>query len=87
MSKPEGYIEYLRRTQPAIIKTLEMAAEQGLVVLDEEIDALGATNRLLFTNPIIHEVLNSLISEWADYRADTSGHFSSLLRGNDDDEA
>ncbi len=82
MSKPIGLIEHLQTRQPATWALLKLAAVDGLVLIDEETDAITATNRLLLTYPGLHDTIATLIDAWAERSCDTSGHFSALLQGN-----
>ena len=59
-----GYIAYLKLNQPQIWLSLKKAAADGLIFIDEEADAITASNRLLLTYPNLHEVLNLLVESW-----------------------
>lgn len=82
MSKPPGLIEHLKERQPATWALLKLAAADGLVLIDEECDAVTATNRLLLTYPGLHDTISALIDSWAERSCNTSSQFSSLLHGN-----
>lgn len=59
-----GFINYIKTTQPMMWQSIENAAQEGLIYIDEEMDAITATNRLLLTYPQLHEVLNMLTENW-----------------------
>ena len=59
-----SYVEYLKTSQPAIWQSLQNAAAEGLVFIDEEKDAVTASNRLLLTYPDLHEVLEMMTQNW-----------------------
>jgi hypothetical protein len=80
MSEPTGLIEHLKTRQPATWAMLELAALDGLVVIDEETDAVTATNRLLLTYPGLHDILATLTNAWAERACDPSAHVARLLR-------
>ena len=77
----EGFINYLQRTQRPMWLLLQAAAQDGIVAIDVDNDAISGTNRLLNTNPVLHRVLNTIIGDWADSRCDHGGAaLSELLR-------
>lgn|GEM_PF-2061955 len=55
-----------QKKNPAIWAKLEYAAQEGLVYIDVDSDAVTASNRLLLTYPDLHEVLSTLINQWAE---------------------
>lgn len=77
----DRFIPYLKSTQPAIWQALLGAARDGLVIIDEENDALSATNRLLFTYPALHEILQRMTDDWAENHVDSTAHFKALVSG------
>ena len=79
--KGHSYIEYVKEKEPGIWASLEAAAKDGLVYIDEENDAITATNRLLLTYPDLHEVINYLVGDWKAEQAKKIGfeHINSLL--------
>ncbi|BHH82242.1 hypothetical protein [Desulforhopalus sp. 52FAK] len=72
MTESEGFIEYIKTKIPAVWDSLESAAQEGLVYIDLDCDAVTASNRLLLTYPDLHEVLSTLINQWAE-SADSTG--------------
>lgn len=91
MTEPAGLIEHLKTRQLATWALLKTAAANGLVVFDEETDAVTATNRLLLTHLGLHDTLVTLINAWAERAFDSSAHVAQLLRAvpaeNSSDEA
>ena len=63
----DSFLEYLSERQPVFFKSLEMAQKQGLLIVDEDIDAVSASNRLLFTNDVLQQTLNLMVADWMDY--------------------
>jgi hypothetical protein len=66
MTIPQGFISYIKIKNPSVWASLEYAAQEGLVYIDVESDAVTASNRLLLTFPDLHEVLSTLINQWAE---------------------
>ena len=64
MHETSNFIDYLKSEQPRLWETISHAAAEGLIVIDEENDAVSATNRLLLTYPDLHNVLNLLVDNW-----------------------
>jgi hypothetical protein len=64
MSKSKGFIETIKQDQPALWELIKLHSQSGLIVVDEENDAVSATNRLLWTYPGLHEALNTVINNW-----------------------
>ncbi len=60
----KGFIESIKENQPVLWQSIKSASEKGLIVIDEETDAITATNRLLLTYPDLHEVLAFLTNQW-----------------------
>jgi hypothetical protein len=81
MPEPAGLIEHLKEKQPATWALLKRVALDGLVVIDEETDAVTGANRLLLTYPALHEILSTLTNAWAERRSDTRAHFARLDPG------
>ncbi|MDX2470972.1 MAG: hypothetical protein QNL04_10400 [SAR324 cluster bacterium] len=79
--QPNSYIEYVKTKEPRMWASLEGAAKEGLIFIDEKNDAITATNRLLLTYPALHEIINYLVGEWKAEQAKTIGfdHIKSLL--------
>lgn len=86
MSQPEGLIEHLKTHQPRTWALLEDAAKGGLIAIDEETDAVTATNRLLLTYPGLHDALATLTNAWAERSFDPSAHIAALLRTGPSEE-
>lgn len=86
MSQPNGLIEHLKTHQPRTWALLEHAAKDGLVAIDEETDAVTATNRLLLTYPGLHDALATMTNAWAERSFDPSAHVAALLRTQSSEE-
>lgn len=80
-SAHDSFLEYLVEKQPIFFKSLEMAQKQGLLVVDEDIDAVSASNRLLFTNDVLQQTLNLMVADWMDYETRSLEHFREIVRG------
>lgn len=63
-NQSHSYINYLKLEQPELWLSILRAQKMGLIYVDEENDAVTATNRLLLTYPDLHEVLNMLSDSW-----------------------
>ncbi len=72
MTTSQGFIDYIKIKRPSVWTSLEYAAQEGLVYIDIDSDAVTASNRLLLTYPDLHEVLSVLINQWAE--SAESGH-------------
>lgn len=86
MTETTTFIEYLKFEQPRLWEAINGAADDGLIIIDEENDAVSATNRLLLTYPELHSVLNLLVDNWVRKKTETltraaSGFLS--LQGKD----
>ena len=64
MSQSKGFIESIKQEQPALWELIKLHSKSGLIVVDEENDAISATNRLLWTYPGLHEAINTIINNW-----------------------
>ena len=67
-SRPDnspGLLAFIKAGAPKLWESLEHAAALGLIYIDEEHDAVTATNRLLLTYPDLHGVLNQIIDHWS----------------------
>ena len=60
------YIDHLKKNEISVWLSIKSAAEEGLIIIDEENDAITATNRLLLTYPGLHEILSYLNNEWVE---------------------
>ena len=60
----DGFIDSIKKTQPQLWLTLEKTAKDGLIFIDEENDAVTASNRLLWTYAGLHEALSAIINDW-----------------------
>ena len=78
MSKSTDLIEHLKTRQPATWALLKLAAIDGLVVIDEETDAVTANNQLLQTYPGLRSTISTLVDSWAERSCDISAHFADL---------
>ena len=67
------FLEYVKKESPEIWSALKRAEGLGLVHIDEENDAVTATNRLLLTYPDLHEVINFLTETWHQKQAENMG--------------
>lgn len=74
-----GFITYLKAEQPGVWALLLNAQQEGLITIDEEVDAVTATDRLLWTYPGLHEVLIRIINGWAEDHAAKSFQLTDLL--------
>jgi hypothetical protein len=80
MTLEKSFIEYVKNKQPAMWDLIRMTAEKDrLIVIDEENDAVTATNRLLWTNPGLHECLSTIVNEWTNDHLDGDILFKSLV--------
>jgi hypothetical protein len=64
-----GFVANLKNTSPAAWYLLLEAKKEGLVTIDEELDAITATNHLLLIYPGLHEVLTRIINAWTEDQA------------------
>ena len=78
--KYKSYIESLKTEHPQLWFSIAAAAHDGLVVIDEESDAITATNRLLLTYPGLHEILSFLNDQWTESTLLENSAFSALLQ-------
>ena len=74
-----GFFEYLQREERATWTLLKIVGKDGLVIINPETDAVTATNRLLLTYPGLHEILTTLINQWAEEQQNVSDAFRSLI--------
>lgn len=83
MTTEHKFTAYLRENQPKVWNSLVQAAQEGLIVIDEELDSVTATNRLLLTYPDLHAVLCYLIDNWAVREKESHGASSweMLIKG------
>ena len=86
MGKRESFLQYLIDEQPVFLKSLALARRQGLIVVDEEFDAVGASNRLLLTSDVLQEVLNEMVGDWMDFETGSAEHFAKLISEEGGDE-
>jgi hypothetical protein len=80
----KSFLEDIKKTQPELYASLKKYADDGLFVIDEQNDAITATNRLLFTYPDLHLALSTLINSWYDNHLtqDISNIFKELEENN-----
>ena len=86
MASKHSFLKYLIEEQPVFLKSLALARRQGLIVVDEELDAVGASNRLLLTSDVLQEVLNEMVGDWMDFETGSAEHFARLIAEEDGDE-
>lgn len=79
MAKSHGFIDYIKIRNPSVWASLEYAAQEGLVYIDADSDAVTASNRLLLTYPDLHEVLSTLINQWAESAEIDHGFLHNIL--------
>ena len=75
-----SFIESMKTDQPMIWAKLLEAAADGLVFIDEETDAVTATNRLLLTYPDLHDLLNFFTDQWVEMEMTKPNFFKDLLK-------
>ncbi|MBF0236957.1 MAG: hypothetical protein HQM12_04565 [SAR324 cluster bacterium] len=80
MEAKNSYIQYLKDAQPGLWHSVVSAANDGLIMVDEDNDAVTATNRLLLTYPGLHEVLSFLHDQWVEQFLDDHGTLATLLQ-------
>ena len=78
----KGFIDFVKNRQPGMWILIDKGRENGLIVVDEENDAITATNRLMWTNPVLHECLATLVDQWTQKHETETDAFRSLLRPN-----
>lgn len=76
----EGFISELKNQQPLVWQLLQQAEVEGLIHIDESVDAITPTNRLLWTYPGLHEVLVRIINELIENQHTDFGQVTHLLR-------
>jgi len=83
MAGDHKFTSYLQDNQPKVWASLVHAAEEGLVVINEELDSVTATNRLLLTYPDLHAMLCFLVDNWAVREKEVHGKSSwgQLIKG------
>ena len=86
MASKQSFLRYLIEEQPVFLKSLALARRQGLIVVDEELDAVGASNRLLLTSDVLQEVLNEMVGDWMDFETGSAEHFAKLIAEEGSDE-
>jgi len=67
---------------PVIWHTLKDAQRRKMVVIDEENDAIAATNRLLLTNGIMQENLRIIADDKPPDQSEIKAHFKQLVASN-----
>ncbi|MBF0444099.1 MAG: hypothetical protein HQL68_00810 [Magnetococcales bacterium] len=70
-----GFINFVKNRRPEMWLLLEKARERGLIVVDEENDAITATNRLMWTNPVLHDCLATMVDQWVRANDDKVNNF------------
>ena len=79
MDEELSFISSLQREQPQLWQTIVSAANEGLIIIDQENDAVTATNRLLLTYPGLHDILAFITNQWTENQMNTKKHFQSLV--------
>ena len=77
--KFDSFIDFAS-SHEALWQSIQRASNDGLIIVDEENDAITATNRLLWVYPGIHEALNVIINQWVDKNMDTKTNFNNLIK-------
>jgi hypothetical protein len=82
MTQPKGFIDTIKEDQPALWELIKLHSQSGLIVVDEENDAISATNRLLWTYPGLHEAINTIINSWNNLSLEKQAqeNFSNILK-------
>lgn len=76
-----GFIHFVKEKQPRMWALIHKTAEEtGLIVVDEENDAITATNRLMWANPVLHDCLATLVDQWTRDHETKTEAFRSLLQ-------
>jgi len=83
MTKSRTFVDYLLKDRPVFLHAMEMGMKEGLIVVDEELDAVGVSNRLLLTSTVLQETLNDLVGDWMDLERDSEAFFHTLLNTNE----
>jgi hypothetical protein len=86
--KQHGFIDSIKQDQPALWELIKLHSQSGLIVIDEENDAVSATNRLLWTYPGLHEALNTVINNWnyTSIEQTAKDNFSEILKNIKEDK-
>ena len=79
MDEELSFISSLQREQPQLWQTIVSAANEGLIIIDQENDAVTATNRLLLTYPGLHDILAFITDQWTENQMNTKKHFQNLV--------
>lgn len=79
MDEESSFICSLQREQPQLWQTIVSAANEGLIIIDQENDAVTATNRLLLTYPGLHDILAFITDQWTENQMNTKKHFQNLV--------
>lgn len=88
LEKSNRFLHYVQLEHPAMWESLLRAQGMGLIHIDEENDAITATNRLLLTYPDLHEVLNVITESWVKEKSAKIGQdiFQTLLSKRNENE-
>ena len=79
---PDGFIKFIQEEQGAIWRIIQRTNKYGeLFHIDEENDAITPSNRLLLTDPSLHEVLCTIINEWAEFRLNKKNLIKNFQEG------
>lgn len=74
MERSNQFIEFIKTSQPKTWALITQAANEGLIFIDEDNDALAPTNRLLLTYPGLHKALCCIINDYAESINQRSNH-------------
>lgn len=77
--KTLSFIQSIKEEQPHLWQIILSAANEELIIIDEENDALTATNRLLLTYPGLHDVLAFITDQWTETHLRHNTALSELL--------
>ncbi len=76
----KGYIHFIKEKHHEIWNLIKKTSEEtGLILIDEENDAITATNRLLWTNPCLHECLSTMVNEWTNDHVSEEEFFQNII--------
>jgi len=62
-------LDSFKNNQPQLWQQIKYAESLGLIYVDESLDAITPTNRLLMTYPGLHAALCTIINDWNEERA------------------
>jgi hypothetical protein len=76
------FIGKIKKEQPALWEQIVTISKDGLIIVDEENDAVTATNRLLWTYPGIHDALATIVDQWSNKHSqkDSEENFKNIIQ-------